>query len=147
MPAYVRRSDRWTWLLAAVLSGAAAFPLQQQLTRFPRGLLADDAYFYVKIAWNLGMHHASTFDGIHTTDGYHVAWQWMLAAVSFVVARVSADPSVHLGAMMWVYFMMCCAIGIIFGRSRADALLLVSIGLIFKILMETTLLSLVLLAL
>src|SRR5882762_1927820 len=77
-------SDWSPWLLAAVLSGIAAFPLQEPLTRFPRGLLADDAYFYVKIAWNLGMHHASTFDGIHTTDGYHLAWQSVLAAISFL---------------------------------------------------------------
>jgi len=124
-----------------------AFPLQSALTRFPRGLLADDAYFYVKIAWNLGMHHASTFDGIHVTDGYHLAWQSVLAAISFLAGSVSANPEFHLGAMLWGYFMMCWAIGIIFGRSRVDALLLFSVGLIFKVLMETTLLSLVLLAL
>jgi hypothetical protein len=142
------RSNSWpTWLIAAVLSGIAAFPLQESLTRFPRGLLADDAYFYVKIAWNLGMHHSSTFDGIHVTDGYHFAWQMVLAGVSFVVGRFFADPGVHLGAMLWVYFMLCWAIGIFFGRSRADALLLFSMGLVFKALMETTLLALVLLAL
>jgi hypothetical protein len=142
------RSNDWSaWLIAAVLSGLAAFPLQEPLTRFPRGLLADDAYFYVKIAWNLGMHHASTFDGIHVTDGYHLAWQSVLAAVSFLAGRFSVIPSVHLGAMLWVYFMMCWAIGIGFGRSRVDALLLFGVGLIFKILMETTLLSLILLAL
>jgi hypothetical protein len=141
------RSDRSAWLLAAILSAIAAFPLQEALTRFPRGLLADDAYFYVKVAWNLGMHGVSTFDGIHVTDGYHLAWQYLLAAISFLVGRFSANPSVHLGAMMWVYFMICWAIGIIFGRSRVDALLLFSVGVIFKVLMETTLLSLVLLAL
>ena len=136
-----------TWLLAAVLSGMAAFPLQESLTRFPRGLLADDAYFYVKVAWNLGMHGASTFDGIHVTDGYHLAWQSVLAVVSFLAGRFSANPSVHLGAMLWVYFMMCWAIGVIFGRSRLDTLLLFGVGLFFKVMMETTLLSLVLLAL
>jgi len=93
------------------------------------------------------MHHASTFDGIHVTDGYHLAWQSVLAAVSFLAGRFSANPSVHLGAMLWLYFMMCWAIGIVYGRSRVDALLLFGVGLIFKVLMETTLLSLVLLAL
>jgi hypothetical protein len=140
-------SNRSAWLLAAILSAIPAFPLQDALTRFPRGLLADDAYFYVKVAWNLGMHGASTFDGIHLTDGYHLAWQSVLAAVSFLTGRFSTNPSIHLGAMLWVYFMMCWAIGIIFGRSRVDALLLFGVGLIFKVLMETTLLSLVLLAL
>ena len=141
------RSNRSAWLLAAILSAIAAFPFQEALTRFPRGLLADDAYFYVKVAWNLGMHGVSSFDGIHLTDGYHLAWQSVLAAVSFLAGRFSANPSVHLGVMLWVYFMMCWAIGIIFGRIRIDALLLFGVGLIFKVLMETTLLSLVLLAL
>jgi len=136
-----------TWMLAAILSGLAAFPLQESLTRFPRGLLADDAYFYVKVAWNLGTRGASTFDGIHVTDGYHLAWQSVLAAVSFLAGRFSANPSVHLGAMLWLYLMMCWAIGIVFGRSGVDALLLLGVGLIFKVLMETTLLSLVLVAL
>jgi hypothetical protein len=44
------RSNRSAWLLAAILSAIAARPLQEALTRFPRGPLADDAYFYVKVA-------------------------------------------------------------------------------------------------
>lgn len=141
------RPNAAAWLFAAILSAIAAFPLQDTLTRFPRGLLADDAYFYVKIAWNLGMHGASTFDGMHVTDGYHPAWESVLAAVSFLAGRLSSNPSVHLGAMLWLYFMICWTIAFLFGRSRVDALLLFSVGLIFKALMETTLLSLVLLAL
>ena len=142
------RPQVWSaWLPGAILFLLVAFPLQESLTRFPRGLLADDAYFYVKTAWNLGVHGASTFDGIHSTDGYHLAWQAVLAAVSFIAWHVSVNPSVHLGAMLWLYFMMCWAIGLSFGRSRIDALLLFGMGLIFKVMMETTLLSLVLLAL
>lgn len=117
------------------------------MTRFPRGLLPDDACFYVKTAWNLGVHGTSTFGGIHSTDGYHLAWQAVLAAVSFIARHVSESPSVHLGAMLWLYFMMCWSIGLLFGRSRVDVLLLFGMGLIFKVMMETTLLSLVLLAL
>jgi hypothetical protein len=48
------------------------------------------------------MHHASTFDGIHTTDGYHLAWQWILAAVSSLVGVLSANPSMHLAAMICI---------------------------------------------
>ena len=143
-----RRSQAWpAWLLGAILSFIAAFPLQESLTRFPRGLLADDAYFYVKTAWNIAVNGASTFDGIHSTDGYHLAWQAILAVVSFIASQVSMNPSLHLGAMLWLYFMMCWAIGLVFARSRTDALLLVGLGLIFKVMMETTLLSVVLLAL
>src|SRR5262245_37552203 len=74
------------WITGAVLFLLVSFPLQESLTRFPRGLLADDAYFYVKTAWNVGVHGASTFDGIHSTDGYHLAWQAVLAGVSFIVS-------------------------------------------------------------
>lgn len=142
------RPQVWSsWLPAAVLFLLVAFPLQASLTRFPRGLLADDAYFYVKTGWNVGVHGASTFDGIHSTDGYHLAWQAVLAGVSFIAGHVSADPWVHLGAMLWLYFMLCWWIGLSFGRNWVDVLLLFGMGLIFKVMMETTLLSLVLLAL
>ena len=135
------------WLSGAIVFLLFAFPLQESLTRFPRGLLADDAYFYVKTAWNLGVHGASTFDGIHSTDGYHLAWQAVLAVVSFIASPISVNPSVHLGAMLWLYFMLCWWIGLSFGRRWVDVLLLFGMGLIFKAMMETTLLSLVLLAL
>jgi hypothetical protein len=142
------RGQMWSaWLPAAIFFLLAAFPLQESLTRFPRGLLADDAYFYVKTGWNIGVHGTSTFDGIHSTDGYHLAWQAVLAAVSFIVAHGSENPSVHLGAMLWLYFVICWSIGLWFGRSWVDVLLLFCVGLVFKVMMETTLLSLVLLAL
>lgn len=142
------RRQVWSpWLLGAIAFLLPAFPLQESLTRFPRGLLADDAYFYVKTAWNLGVHGASTFDGIHSTDGYHLAWQAILGVVSFITSHVSMNPPVHLGAMLWLYFMLCWSIGLLFGRSRVEILLLFGMGLIFKVMMETTLLSLLLLSL
>jgi hypothetical protein len=141
------RAGAWgRWLFAAVTSAALAFPAQRHLTRFPRGILTDDAYFYVKIAWNLGGGRGSTFDGLHVTDGYHLLWAWMLASVSAAIGWLTADPWFHLGAMLWVYFMLCWAIALTFGRSRLDWLLLLSVGVVFKVMMETTLLSLVLLA-
>jgi hypothetical protein len=134
------------WLLAALTSAALAFPAQNHLTRFPRGLLTDDAYFYVKIAWNLGGGRGSTFDGLHITDGYHLLWAWILASASALVGWLTVDHWFHLGAMLWIYFMLCWAIALLFGRSWTDRLLLLSMGVVFKAMMETTLLSLVLLA-
>ena len=147
MAAGSSRGDAWSgWLLAALTSAVLAFPAQSHLTRFPRGLLSDDAYFYVKIAWNLGGGRGSTFDGLHVTDGYHLLWAWILACASALVGWATADPRVHLGAMLWVYFMLCWAIALLFGRSWTDRLLLLSMGVVFKAMMETTLLSLLLIA-
>jgi hypothetical protein len=141
------KAGAWVrWLFAVLTSAALAFPAQRHLTRFPRGLLTDDAYFYVKIAWNLGGGRGSTFDGLHVTDGYHLLWAWILASVSAVVGWFTAEPWFHLGAMLWVYFMLCWVIALTFGRSWIDWLLLLSMGVVFKVMMETTLLSLVLIA-
>jgi len=143
-----RGSRRWIpWIAAALISALLAFPLQGYLTRFPRGLLTDDAYFYVKIAWYLGTHGVSSFDGIHITDGYHLVWEGLLGAVSGWVGLFTRVPWVHLGAMLWLYFMICWAIGLRFGRGWKEVLLLFSLGIVFKTMMETTLLSLLLLLL
>ena len=123
---HVAQGRSLRWWAAAAISALLAFPLQQQLTRFPRGLLADDAYFYVKIAWNLGTHRISSFDGIHTTDGYHLLWGWLLGLTSALTGLFTADPRFHLGAMLWLYFMTCWAIGILFGRDWIETLLLFS---------------------
>ena len=146
MPPLAQRRA-FQWCAAAVLSVLLAFPLQPPLTRFPRGLLADDAYFYVKIAWNLGRHGMSSFDGIHTTDGYHLLWGWVLGLTSALTGWFTAEPRFHLGAMLWLYFMVCWAIGIWFGRNWVETLLLFAMGIVFKVMMETTLLALLLLAL
>jgi hypothetical protein len=140
-----RRFRVFAWGAAALVSAWIAFFLQDSWARFPRGLLTDDAYFYVKIAWNLGLHGASTFDGLHVTDGYHLLWAWMLAAVSAFTGLFTAAPSMHLGAMLWLYLMVCWAIALRFGRGLFDVLLLFFLGLAFKALMETTLLALLLL--
>jgi hypothetical protein len=135
------------WIVAAIFSAWVAFFLQDSWARFPRGLLTDDAYFYVKIAWNLGVHGASTFDGLHITDGYHLLWAWVLAGSSIVTGLFTATASAHLGAMLWVYLMVCWAIALRFGRGFFEVILLFLLGLVFKALMETTLLALLLLLL
>ncbi len=141
-------SNSWfAWIGVALLSGLLAFPLQHELTRFPRGLLTDDAYFYVKIAWHLGTQGLSSFDGIHITDGYHLVWGWLLGGISGLTGLFTLNPWFHLGAMLWFYFMICWAIGLWFGRTWLDVLLLFSLGIVFKVLMETTLLALLLLIL
>jgi hypothetical protein len=140
--------SKWgAWIAAVLISWVLAFPLQNVLTRFPRGLLTDDAFFYVKIAWNLGIHHISSFDGIHITDGYHLVWAGLLAAISAGVGLFTASPWCHLGAMLLFYFILCWVIALRFGRGALQVLVLFCLGLYFKVLMETTLLALLLLLL
>jgi hypothetical protein len=48
-------------------------------------LILDDAYFYLTIAYNIGQHGRSTFDGITDTNGYQPAWMVLLAALEGVL--------------------------------------------------------------
>lgn len=36
--------------------------------------IRDDAYYYFKVAQNIGLGHGITFDGIHPTNGFHPLW-------------------------------------------------------------------------
>jgi len=133
-----------------ILVGATlliAFGLLDSIARFPRGLLTDDAYFYAKIASNLAREGLASFDGIHPTDGTHLLWTWVLAGVSWLMFRLTTDSGVHLSAMIAAYLLLAAWIGMRFGRSLAWAIVLFLLSVIFKMLMETTLLAFLLLIL
>jgi hypothetical protein len=72
--------------------------------RTPNAFVPDDGYFYAQIAWNIAVHGRSTFDGLHTTSGYHWPWALLLAAVSRVVAIVATSKAAHLQAHLAVGF-------------------------------------------
>lgn len=44
----------------------------------------------------------STFDGVHTTSGYHLPWALVLAAVSRIAGVVTLDKTAHLFAHLAV---------------------------------------------
>src|SRR5581483_8045213 len=46
----------------------------------------DDAYYYFKVAQNISQGLGSTFDGIHSTNGYHPLWLLVCIPV-FALAR------------------------------------------------------------
>jgi hypothetical protein len=73
----------------------AAFALNAASV-FPNGFIEDDGYFYSKIAYNIGMNHFSSFDGLSTTSGYHLLWGWLLAGLSWIVGIVTPALPVHL---------------------------------------------------
>ena len=51
-----------------------------------RWFIRDDAYYYYKIAQNIGEGHGSTFDGINLTNGYHPLWMLICIPI-FSLAR------------------------------------------------------------
>src|SRR5262245_32515985 len=66
---------RTTALLLAVatmtsLGGVALFLPQSQLI----AVFHDDAFYYFGVARNVATGHVSSFDGIHSTNGYHSLW-------------------------------------------------------------------------
>jgi hypothetical protein len=81
--------------LIALSFAFAAFALNAASV-FPNGFIEDDGYFYSKIAYNIGINHFSSFDGISTTSGYHLLWGWLLAGLSWIIGIVTPALPVHL---------------------------------------------------
>jgi hypothetical protein len=58
-------------------------------------LLADDAFYYLRIAHNVAHGRGSTFDGLAATNGYHPLWEVVCIALSlFFPAASKAEISV-----------------------------------------------------
>jgi len=108
--------------------------------------MVDDSFFYAQIAYNIGINHISSFDGLHITNGYHPLWCWLLSIVSFVASVFTKNKEIHLFLYIWFYMFISVNISIIFFRNNLERLIAFSILLFSTILMETTLLSLLLLA-
>ena len=91
-----QRSNRlWLWGGLAIIV-LAEVCLSPWLRIFPNGIVEDDGYFYAKIAMNIGASGRSTFDGIHSTSGYHLAWGGILGATSAVLRIFTTNPWIHL---------------------------------------------------
>ena len=65
----------------------------------------DDAYYYFRIAQNVALGKGSTWDGIHSTNGYHPLWFLLLVPLYFVFrGRVAGMivPKV-LAGVLWIF--------------------------------------------
>lgn len=104
------------WSRAAVVRVAGvvaagtvlALALLPFATRLPNFVVPDDGYFYARIAYELARHHRSTFDGVHTTSGYHLPWAFALAAVSKLLLPFTHGVRAHLGA----HLALACMVGL-----------------------------------
>ena len=107
--------------------------------------MEDDSYFYTQIAYNLGVNHFSSFDGINITSGYHLIWGWILGFLSFLISFFSHSKEIHLFIFFVFYFYLAINTSLYFGKNILEKVIIFSIFIFFNILMETALLSLLLL--
>lgn len=112
---------------------------------FPYGLLYDDGYFYAQIGYNLGTLGRSSFDGVGTTSGYHLLWGGILGAVSAFVNLFTAEKIVHLYVFQVVFAGLATLLASVFSRRPIDRFVLFMLVVLGSLLMESLLLSCLLL--
>ena len=81
---------RFPWfeaiLIVVVMSISLYAALSDAQNLSWRWFTRDDAYYYFKVAQNIGEGHGSTFDGINRTNGYHPLWMLVCIPI-FALAR------------------------------------------------------------
>ncbi len=84
----MRKPLPWFEIILGIvfLSGCIYAALSDAYNLPNRWFIRDDAYYYFKVAQNIGEGHGSTFDGIHLTNGYHPLWLLVCIPI-FALAR------------------------------------------------------------
>lgn len=114
----------------------------KRIVTIPYGLMEDDGYFYAQIAYNIGVNGISSFDGINTTDGYHLLWCWILAGLSFLMKTFTLNKTIHI--FMFVFCQLVLISYFVVKASKQNIYAGFSIFSFFifgNLLMETVLLS------
>lgn len=100
-----------------VIAVVAALRLVFMIARYSaydlaKYFLADDSFYYFQVARKLAAGFGSTFDGVHTTNGYHPLWLLISAAVFHLVSGVNtplvvlyAIQAAMLVASAWVMYL------------------------------------------
>ena len=67
-------------------------------------ILPDDAFYYFQIARNVAQGIGSTFDGIHSTNGYHPLWLLVLTVMyaSTDILNISSEAVVRIALIFSV---------------------------------------------
>jgi hypothetical protein len=102
-----------TLLAVAVTAIVATLPRHGILAH----TAADDAFYYFAIAKRAGDAHWPTFDGTHTTTGFHPLWMFLLVPL----AKAIASP--------WIFIRLAIAV---------SSLLMISSALVFGSLFSRT---------
>jgi hypothetical protein len=133
-PQNLARARAASFALLSLIALASAALLLPAVRLQPNALIPDDGYFYAQIAYNLGTLGRSTFDGIHTTSGYHLAWGFMLGAVSRAAALFTLDKVAHLfGQCALVAFITAATVSRFFhgGLARLAAAIFLAVSCCF----------------
>src|SRR6266487_2379503 len=81
---------RFPWFEAILITVVMSISLYAALSDSQnlswRWFTRDDAYYYFKVAQNIGEGHGSTFDGVNRTNGYHPLWMLICVPI-FALAR------------------------------------------------------------
>ncbi len=77
--------------------------LYNQIIMSPGFFMEDDSYFYAQTAYNIGVNGISSFDGNNITDGYHLAWCWLLASISWILHFFTVNKDIHLYSFLSLY--------------------------------------------
>ena len=104
------RKALWAGGFVTVLAGLAwgHAVLLSRPSSWLVGIVPDDAFYYLKIARHLAAGHGSTFDGIHSTSGYHPGWMVLLVPLAAVVT----DPDALLRGALILELLLHMATGV-----------------------------------
>jgi 4-amino-4-deoxy-L-arabinose transferase-like glycosyltransferase len=76
------RQGRLTLLTVFVVGLVLRLAIAAMPERLLLRITIDDAYYYVRVAEEVGRGNGSTFDGINPTNGYHPLWMLVITPVT-----------------------------------------------------------------
>ena len=116
----MKRSHWFEILLVIVVLAIQLYAAFSEGHNFPsKWFIRDDAYYYFKVAENIGLGHGSTFDGINPTNGYHPLWMLICIPI-FALARF--DLILPLRVLLIVISLFSIATAILLYRLISDIL-------------------------
>lgn len=108
------------------------------------GLMEDDSYFYAQIAFNSQRYGLFSFDGLSATSGFHPLWGGLLSLVAHLLGLVTQDKALHLAGYLALWFGIVLALAVRVSVSKSQAAVFIGLALLTAPLMETALLTLLL---
>jgi hypothetical protein len=116
----MKRSHWFEILLIIAVLAIQLYAAFSEAHNFPNNwFIRDDAYYYFKVAENIGLGHGSTFDGINPTNGYHPLWMLICIPI-FTLARF--DLILPLRVLLIVMSLFSIATAILLYRLISDIL-------------------------
>jgi hypothetical protein len=113
-----------------------------EIIKFPGFFVEDDTFFYAQIAYNIGVNGISSFDGVNTTDGYHLIWCWILSILTFITKFFTLDKHIHFMVMLSFYHYLLIWLSIMITKNIYQSIISFFIIIVTAYLMEDVLLSL-----